>query len=78
MWFLIEETHREQQWTPALTLPHVRDGLRMLLLAVFCTPGIDALWRQGQRPGMRNALARVYHHRTRPCTPLRKFRRDIP
>src|SRR5262249_36660650 len=24
MWFLIGETHRGQQWTPALTLPQVR------------------------------------------------------
>jgi len=41
VWFLIEETHRGQQWTPALTLPQVRYGLSMLLLEVFCTPGID-------------------------------------
>jgi hypothetical protein len=27
VWFLIEETHRGQQWTPALTLPQVRYGL---------------------------------------------------
>jgi hypothetical protein len=24
VWFLVEETHRGQQWTPALTLPQVR------------------------------------------------------
>src|SRR2546428_14097568 len=39
VWFLIGETHRGQQWTPALTLPHVRDGLSVLLLEVCCTPG---------------------------------------
>ena len=38
VWFLIEETHRGQQWTPALTLPQVRYGLSVLLLEVFCTP----------------------------------------
>ena len=43
VWFLIEETHRGQQWTPALTLPQVRYGLSVLLLEVFCTPGIDSL-----------------------------------
>src|SRR6516225_5987665 len=41
VWFLITETHRGQQVTPALTLPQVRYGLSMLLLEVFCTPGMD-------------------------------------
>jgi hypothetical protein len=36
VWFLIRETHRGQQWTPALTLPQVRYGLSLLLLEVFC------------------------------------------
>ena len=41
VWFLIGETHRGQQQTPALTLPQVRYGLSVLLLEVFCTPGVD-------------------------------------
>jgi SRSO17 transposase len=45
VWFLIGETHRGQQWTPALTLPQVRYGLSLLLLEVFCTPGIDYICR---------------------------------
>jgi hypothetical protein len=36
-WCLIGETPRGQPWTPALTLPHIRYGLRVLLMAVFCT-----------------------------------------
>jgi hypothetical protein len=43
VWFLIRETHRGQQLTPALTLPQVRYGLSVLLMEVFCTPGIDSL-----------------------------------
>jgi hypothetical protein len=39
VWFLIEETHRGQQLTPALTLPQVRYGLSVLLLEVYCAPG---------------------------------------
>jgi hypothetical protein len=39
VWFLIGETHRGQQLTPALTLPQVHYGLSRLLLEVFCTPG---------------------------------------
>src|SRR5215813_13623339 len=77
MWFLIGETHRGQQMTPALTLPQVRYGLSLLLLAVFYTPGVDAICRQVQRQLQRNELARFYHHRTRKCIPPRKLRREI-
>jgi hypothetical protein len=74
IWFLVGETHRGQQLTPALTLPQVRYGLRVLLLEVFCTPGMDCICRQVQRQLLRNELARFYHHRTRKCIPQRKLR----
>ena len=77
VWFLIGETHRGQQVTPALTLPQVRYGLSVLLLEVFCTPGVDYICRQVQRQLLRNELARFYHHRTRKCIPPRKLRREI-
>jgi SRSO17 transposase len=77
VWFLIGETHRGQQWTPALTLPQVRYGLSLLLLEVFCTPGIAYICRHVQRQLLRNELARFYHYRTRKCVPPRKLRRDI-
>ena len=54
------ETHRGQQVTPALTLPQVRYGLSVLLLEVFCTPGIDYICRQVQRQLMRNELDLLY------------------
>src|SRR4029077_18398862 len=57
MWFLIGETHRGQQVTPALTLPQVRYGLSVLLLEVFYTPSVDAICRQVQRQLQRNELA---------------------
>jgi SRSO17 transposase len=77
LWFLIGETHRGQQWTPALTLPQVRYGLSLLLLDVYCAPGIDSICRQVQRQLLRNESARFYHHRTRKCIPPRKLRRAI-
>jgi SRSO17 transposase len=77
VWFLIGETHRGQQMTPALTLPQVRYGLSLLLLEVFYTPGTDSICRQVQRQLLRNELARFYHHRTRKCIPPRKLRREI-
>jgi hypothetical protein len=58
VWFLICETHRGQQVTPALTLPQVRYGLSVLLMAVFCTLSIPYICRQVQRQLVRNELAR--------------------
>src|SRR4030095_616327 len=77
VWFLIGETHQGQQLTPALTLPQVRYGLSLLLLEVFCTPGVDSICRQVQRQLLRNESARFYHHRTRKCLPPRKLHRKI-
>jgi SRSO17 transposase len=77
VWFLIGETHRGQQVTPALTLPQVRYGLSLLLLEVYCTPGVDYICRHVQRQLQRNEAARFYHYRTRKCIPPRKLRRDI-
>jgi SRSO17 transposase len=77
VWFLSGETHRGQSLIPALTLPQVRYGLSLLLLAVFCPLGVDYICRQVQRQLLRNESARFYHHRTRKCIPLRKLRREI-
>ena len=77
VWFLIGETYRGQQWTPALTLPQVRQGLSLLLLEVFYTTGVDYICRQVQRQLLRNESARFYHHRTRKCLPPRKLRQEI-
>ena len=77
VWFLIDETHRGQQLTPALTLPQVRYGLSMLLLEAFLTLGVSSICRHVQRQLLRNESARFYHHRTRNCLLPRKLRRDI-
>ena len=49
VWFLMSETHRGQQCTPALTLPPVRYGLSMLLIEVFCMLSTASICRRGQR-----------------------------
>jgi hypothetical protein len=77
VWFLLGETHRGQQVTPALTLPQVRYGLSVLLMEVFCPLSIPFICRHVHRQFMRNELARLYHYRTRNCIPPRKLRRDI-
>jgi hypothetical protein len=70
-WCLMGETPRGQPWTLALTLPHVCDGLHVLLEAVFCTFRNSSMCRLGHRECMRNALldltpivpATAYHQR---------------
>ena len=52
----IRETPRGQQGTPALTLPHLCDGLRVLLMAVLCPCRRPSLCRPVHRRRMRNAL----------------------
>jgi hypothetical protein len=42
--------------TPALTLPHVRYGLSVLLMEVFCPCRMPSLCRQVHRQFMRNEL----------------------
>ena len=53
VWFLIGETHRGQQWTPALTLPQVRYGLSVLLLETFVTLGVSSSRSREVRGGIR-------------------------
>jgi SRSO17 transposase len=77
VWFLIGETQRGQQLTPALTLPQVRYGLSLLLLETFLTLGVSSICRHVQRQLLRNELARFYHHRTRKCMPPRRLRQKI-
>ena len=53
-WCVIGETPWGQLWTPVLTLPHVRDGLSVLLMAVLCT---------FRRPSMEKRIGgRISHH----------------
>ncbi len=59
VWFVIGETQRGQQWTPALMLPHVRDGRNVLLMEVFWTFRMPSMCRHVHRQFMRNELARL-------------------
>ena len=54
-WCLIGETPRGQPGTPALTLPHMRDGLSVLLMAVLCPFRRPSMGRPVHRQFMRNA-----------------------
>ncbi|SRR6266567_1612652 len=56
-WAVLDrETPWGQPWTPVLTLPHVRDGLRVLLMAVWCPFRRLSMCRPVHRQLMRNEL----------------------
>ncbi len=55
-WCVIGETPWGQPWTPVLTLPHVRDGLSVLLMAVLCTFRRLSMCRPVHRQLTRNEL----------------------
>ena len=56
MWHLIGATPRGQPWTPAVTLPHRRNGLSARRMAVLSTCPEPSLCRQVHRELLRNVL----------------------
>ena len=56
VWCVLGATHRGQLWMPALTLPHVRYGLSVRLMAVLCTFRRPSMCRPVHRQFMRNEL----------------------
>jgi hypothetical protein len=55
-WCLIGATHRGQQETPTVMLPHMRDGLSAPLMEVLCPFRRPSMCRQVHRACMRNAV----------------------
>src|SRR2546426_8916415 len=55
-WCVNGETPWGQPWTPVLTLPHVHDGLRVLLMAVLWTLRRLSMCRPVYHQLTRNAL----------------------
>src|SRR5215475_9277272 len=56
LWCLSGATPRGQPWTPAVTLPHGRDGLSARRMAVLWTFHEPSLCRHVRRELLRNAL----------------------
>ena len=56
VWCFLGATPWGQQWTPALTLPHVRYGLSVRLMAVLCTFSRPSRCRHVHRQLLRNEL----------------------
>ena len=77
VWCVIGATPWGQPWTPAVTLPHVRDGLSVLRMAVLCTSRMPSMCRHVHRQFMRHELALFDHFCTHNCLPPKKLCRDI-
>jgi len=60
-WFLIQESLRGRKWTPAITVPQVREGLAMIFHNAQAGGGIEQIRRERMRRLQRNELARFYH-----------------
>jgi SRSO17 transposase len=72
VWFLILETRRGKKWTPALTVPQIREGLAVLLHAAYQSAQLDRITRERTRRLERNALAKFYHYKARNRWPPKK------
>jgi len=68
-WFLVREAQRGKKWTPAITVPQIRDGIAMLLRVQYCCDTPSAIAANKTRRLKRNEEARFYHHKARNRLP---------
>ena len=60
-WFLVRENARGKKWTPAMTLPQLRQGSAMILYEAFQGGTMSHMLKERQQRLQRNELARFYH-----------------
>jgi SRSO17 transposase len=60
-WFLIQEALRGRKWTPAITVPQIREGLAAIFRRAQAGGGIEQIRRERMLRLRRNELARFYH-----------------
>jgi hypothetical protein len=66
-WFVVTETRRGKKWTPALTLPQMRDGIAVILHEACRCGTMPRLLHERERRLQRHELARLYHWKQRNC-----------
>ena len=64
-WFLVRETERGKKWTPALTLPQIRQGIALILHEAFQCGTMSQRLKECQQRLQRDELARFYHWKQR-------------
>ena len=60
-WVLVTATRRGKKWTPALTLPHMRAGIALILSLAYQCGTMSRLLHERARRLQRNELARFYY-----------------
>jgi SRSO17 transposase len=60
-WFLIQESLRGREWTPAMTVPQVREGLAAIFHRAQSGGGVEQIRRERMLRLRRNELTRFYH-----------------
>lgn len=77
-WFLVRETQRGKKWTPAITLPQIRQGIAVILREAFQGDTMSQMLAERQKRLQRNELARFYHWKQRKrLAPLNIHKRQF-
>ena len=60
-WFFVTETRRGKKWTPAMTLPHMRAGIALILYMAYQCGTMSRMLHERERRLQRNELARFHY-----------------
>ena len=67
-----------KKWTPAITLPQIRQGIAMILREAFQCGTMSHMLKERQKRLQRNELARFYHWKQRNrLAPLNLYKRQF-
>lgn len=64
-WFLVTEARRGKEWTPAITVPQIREGISAILHRLCGGATLSPIRRERELRLRRNELARLYHWKQR-------------
>ena len=77
-WFLVTETLRGKKWTPAITLPQIRQGIAVIVYEASRCGTSAHMLHERQKRLQRNELARFYHWKKRNLlVPLNLYKRQF-
>jgi SRSO17 transposase len=72
VWFLVLEGLRDKKWTPAITVPQIREALSIIIHQAWKCYTLKRIDRERERKLKRNELAYFYHYKARKkLAPLR-------
>jgi hypothetical protein len=77
-WFLVTEARRGKKWTPAITVPQIREGISSILHRAYGCGTHSRILHEREQWLIRNELARLYHWKQRNrLAPLNINKRQI-